>query len=96
MGVSFVVMGLCVDGTGGLLSGRLALVLCRSRRVARGLNVFSGTVFAGPAVRLVAPPKQDRGRRPGRPLGILLSAGRVMSGRSGGEGVDHARDHLLG
>lgn len=41
----------------GLLSGRLAALLRRSRRVARGLDYFSGMVFAGPAVRLAAASK---------------------------------------
>lgn len=57
LGVTFVVMGCCVDGSVGLLSGKLAGLLRRSRRVARGLHVFSGTVFTGPAVRLAAAPK---------------------------------------
>ncbi|NGO74006.1 LysE family translocator, partial [Streptomyces boncukensis] len=57
LGATLVVVGLSVDATIGLLSGRLATVLRRSRRVARGLNIFSGTVFAGLAVRLVAAPK---------------------------------------
>lgn len=57
LGVTIVVMGFAVDGSIGLLSGRLSAVLRRSRRVARGLNVFSGTVFAGLAVRLAAAPR---------------------------------------
>ncbi|WP_448331125.1 LysE family translocator [Streptomyces sp. DSM 41534] len=57
LGITFVVMGFCVDGSIGLLSGKLAGLLSRSRRVARGLNVFSGTVFTGLAVRLAATPK---------------------------------------
>ncbi|MEV6589949.1 LysE family translocator [Streptomyces acidicola] len=58
LGVTLVVMGFLWDGTVGLLSGRLSLVLRRSRRVARALNVFTGTVFAGLAVRLaVTSPK---------------------------------------
>jgi threonine/homoserine/homoserine lactone efflux protein len=52
LGVTIVVMGFAVDGTIGLLSGKLSALLRRSRRVARGLNVFSGTVFAGLAVKL--------------------------------------------
>jgi threonine/homoserine/homoserine lactone efflux protein len=52
LGVTMVVMGFAVDGSIGLLSGRLSALLRRSRRVARGLNVFSGTVFTGLAVRL--------------------------------------------
>ncbi|MER6086904.1 LysE family translocator [Streptomyces bluensis] len=58
LGVTLVVMGFLWDGAVGLLSGRLSLVLRRSRRVARALNVFTGTVFAGLAVRLaVTSPK---------------------------------------
>ncbi|MEU5595517.1 LysE family translocator [Streptomyces sp. NPDC020298] len=57
LGVTITVMGLVVDGSVGLLSGKLAGLLRRSRRVARGLDLFSGTVFAGLAVRLVAAPK---------------------------------------
>lgn len=57
LGVTGVVIGFCVDGSVGLLSGRLSRALRRSRRLARGLNVFSGTVFAGLAVRLAATPR---------------------------------------
>jgi threonine/homoserine/homoserine lactone efflux protein len=57
LGVTLVLIGLVVDASVGLLSGRLADLLRRSRRVARGLNIFSGTVFTGLAVRLLAVPK---------------------------------------
>ncbi|MEW2571196.1 LysE family translocator [Streptomyces sp. NPDC047070] len=58
LGVTIVVMGFVFDASVGLLSGRLSDLLRRSRRVARALNVFSGTVFTGLAVRLlVASPK---------------------------------------
>ncbi|WP_151477725.1 LysE family translocator [Streptomyces albicerus] len=58
LGVTIVVMGFVFDASVGLLSGRLSELLRRSRRVARGLNIFSGTVFTGLAVRLlVASPK---------------------------------------
>ncbi|MFJ9869480.1 LysE family translocator [Streptomyces sp. NPDC101165] len=57
LGFTITVMGLLVDGSVGLLSGRLASLLRRSRRVTRGLDYFSGTVFAGLAVRLAAAPK---------------------------------------
>ncbi|GAA4391145.1 LysE family translocator [Actinomadura verrucosospora] len=57
LGVTLVLLGLVVDACVGLLSGRLANLLRRSRRVARGLNIFSGTVFTGLAVRLMAVPK---------------------------------------
>ncbi|WBB62926.1 LysE family translocator [Streptomyces sp. WMMC500] len=57
LGVTGVVVGFCVDGTLGLLSGRLSRALRRSRRLARGLNIFSGTVFAGLAVRLAVTPR---------------------------------------
>ncbi|MFD3836686.1 LysE family translocator [Streptomyces sp. NPDC058642] len=58
LGLTITVMGFAVDGSIGLLSGKLSALLRRSRRVARGLNIFSGTVFTGLAVRLaVASPK---------------------------------------
>ncbi|MFF4832717.1 LysE family translocator [Streptomyces sp. NPDC001315] len=57
LGLTIVVMGFAVDGSIGLLSGKLSALLLRSRRVARGLNVFSGTVFTGLALRLAASPK---------------------------------------
>lgn len=57
LGLTMVLIGLAVDMTVGLLSGRLAALLRRSTRVARGLNIFSGTVFTGLAVRLIAVPK---------------------------------------
>ncbi|MFI6486679.1 LysE family translocator [Streptomyces sp. NPDC050564] len=57
LGATMVVMGFAVDGSIGLLSGRLSALLRSSRRVSRGLNIFSGTVFAGLAVRLAASPK---------------------------------------
>ncbi|MGD1224770.1 LysE family translocator [Streptomyces krungchingensis] len=57
LGASMTIMGFAVDGSIGLLSGRLSALLRRSRRVARGLDVFSGTVFAGLALRLAASPK---------------------------------------
>lgn len=57
LGTTITVMGFLVDGSVGLLSGKLSALLRRSRRVARGLDIFSGTVFAGLAVRLAAAPK---------------------------------------
>jgi threonine/homoserine/homoserine lactone efflux protein len=57
LGATITVMGFAVDGSIGLLSGKLSALLRRSRRVARGLNIFSGTVFTGLAVRLAASPK---------------------------------------
>ncbi|MDL5202945.1 LysE family translocator [Streptomyces sp. ALI-76-A] len=57
LGATIVVMGFLWDGFVGLLAGRLAGLLRRSTRVNRALNVVSGTVFAGLAVRLVAAPK---------------------------------------
>lgn len=57
LGLTLVLMGFTVDASVGLLSGRLSSALRGSRRVARGLNIFSGTVFAGLAVRLVAAPR---------------------------------------
>ncbi|OLZ64764.1 lysine transporter LysE [Streptomyces sp. IMTB 2501] len=57
LGVTITAMGVLVDGSVGLLSGKLASLLRRSRRVARGLDYFSGTVFTGLAVRLAVTPK---------------------------------------
>jgi threonine/homoserine/homoserine lactone efflux protein len=57
LGGTIVVMGFLWDASVGLLSGRLSQLLRRSRRVARGLNIFTGTVFAGLAVRLAVAPK---------------------------------------
>ncbi|RFU36761.1 LysE family translocator [Actinomadura logoneensis] len=56
LGVTLVLIGLAVDGTVGLLSGRLAAALRRSRRAARALNVFGGVVFTGLAARLLLAP----------------------------------------
>ncbi|MFI5688972.1 LysE family translocator [Streptomyces sp. NPDC051636] len=51
LGVTITAMGLMVDDSVGLLPGGFATPLRRSRRVARGLDLFSGTVFwAGGAV----------------------------------------------
>ncbi|MFJ9117367.1 LysE family translocator [Streptomyces sp. NPDC102394] len=52
LGLTITVMGFAVDGSVGLLSGKLSSLLRRSRRVARGLNIFTGTVFTALAVRL--------------------------------------------
>ncbi|MER6981951.1 LysE family translocator, partial [Streptomyces carpinensis] len=57
LGLTITVLGFAVDGSIGLLSGRLSALLRRSRRVARGLDIFSGTVFTGLAVRLATSPK---------------------------------------
>ncbi|WP_030245781.1 LysE family translocator [Streptomyces sp. NRRL S-350] len=57
LGLTMVLIGLAIDTSVGLLSGRLAALLRHSRRFARGLNIFSGTIFSGLAVRLLAAPK---------------------------------------
>ncbi|MEE1825305.1 LysE family translocator [Streptomyces sp. BE20] len=57
LGLTMVAVGLAVDITVGVLSGRLAALLRRSTRVARGLNVLSGAVFGALAVRLVTAPE---------------------------------------
>ncbi|GIH60849.1 LysE family translocator [Microbispora siamensis] len=57
LGLTLVLLGLGVDATVGALAGRLATLLRRSRRFARGLNVISGSVFAALAVRLVTSPE---------------------------------------
>ncbi|MFD5131346.1 LysE family translocator [Streptomyces olindensis] len=54
LGVTLVVMGFLWDGSVGLLAGRLTSFLRRSARVNRWLNIVSGTVFTGLALRLVA------------------------------------------
>lgn len=54
LGITFVLADLVIDGLIGLASGRLTRALRRSRHVARGLNVISGTVLAGLAIRLIA------------------------------------------
>ncbi|MFC7831006.1 LysE family translocator [Streptomyces sp. NPDC057375] len=56
LGMTLTVIGFAVDGSIGLLSGKLSALLRRSRRVARALNVFSGTVFTGLAARLALSP----------------------------------------
>ncbi|KAB8174522.1 LysE family translocator [Microbispora catharanthi] len=57
LGLTLVLLGLGVDATVGALAGRLAALLRRSRRFARGLNIVSGSVFAALAVRLVTAPE---------------------------------------
>ena len=57
LGLTITVMGFAVDGSIGLLSGKLSALLRRSRRTARGLDIFSGTVFMGLALRLAASAK---------------------------------------
>ncbi|MGX1368394.1 threonine/homoserine/homoserine lactone efflux protein [Streptomyces canus] len=57
LGTTLVVMGFLWDGGVGLLAGRLGDVLRRSARVNRWMNIVSGTVFTGLAVRLAASPK---------------------------------------
>jgi threonine/homoserine/homoserine lactone efflux protein len=52
LGLTLVVMGFLWDGAVGLAAGKLTGALRRSRRVARALNVFSGTIFSGLAIRL--------------------------------------------
>ncbi|MCP2170228.1 hypothetical protein [Goodfellowiella coeruleoviolacea] len=68
LGLSAVLVGLSTDGSIGLLAGRIGGLLRRSRRFARWLNLFAGTVFAALAARLVAAPEQD-GASPARPPG---------------------------
>ncbi|MFE2578968.1 LysE family translocator [Streptomyces sp. NPDC059378] len=57
LGLTIVTMGFVVDSSVGLLSGKLSALLRRSRRVARGLDVFSGTVFTALALRLATSPQ---------------------------------------
>ncbi|MDH6608273.1 threonine/homoserine/homoserine lactone efflux protein [Streptomyces sp. SAI-208] len=57
LGTTLVVMGFVWDGGVGLLSGRLGDVIRRSARINRWMNIVSGTVFTGLAVRMAASPK---------------------------------------
>lgn len=54
LGCTISLMGFLWDGSVGLLSGRLGDRVRRSARLNRWLNIASGTVFTGLAVRLVA------------------------------------------
>lgn len=60
--------GLIVGARIDLLPGRLSSLLRRSRRLAHGLNIFSGTVFTGLAARLDAEWRI-----------LMVTAGRLMS-----------------
>lgn len=53
LGLTFVLLGLMVDSTLGILSGTLNTVLVQNARLSRSLNWFSALVFIGLAVRLV-------------------------------------------
>lgn len=53
LGLTFVVVGLVIDGTIGFLAGRLGSWLQRRRRADGILNRVAGTVFFTLAVRLV-------------------------------------------
>jgi threonine/homoserine/homoserine lactone efflux protein len=52
LGVTFVLLDLLVDGTVGLVSGRLGRNLRHGRRFTRGLGALRGTIFTALAVRL--------------------------------------------
>jgi threonine/homoserine/homoserine lactone efflux protein len=52
LGACFVAIEIMVDGTVGLAAGRLRRVLARRPRVARGLDLASGSVFVGLAAKL--------------------------------------------
>ena len=51
LGACFVVLEIVVDGTVGLVAGRIA-GLVRRRRVRRNLNVVAGSIYTGLGVRL--------------------------------------------
>jgi threonine/homoserine/homoserine lactone efflux protein len=51
LGVCFIALEIAVDGSVGLLAGRLAHLL-RSRRAQRNLNVVAGSVFLGLGARV--------------------------------------------
>jgi threonine/homoserine/homoserine lactone efflux protein len=52
LGALFIVVGLAIDGSVGLASGRLSDFLIRRRDVQRWLHRASATIFAGLALRL--------------------------------------------
>jgi threonine/homoserine/homoserine lactone efflux protein len=52
LGISLVVVDLAVDGSVGLLAGRLASALRRSSRLGAALRVASGALLAGLAIHL--------------------------------------------
>lgn len=52
-GALFIVVGLSLDASAGLLAGRLGDVVRRRPSVQRWLHRLSGAVFAALAVRLV-------------------------------------------
>ncbi|MDG4825922.1 LysE family translocator [Asanoa sp. WMMD1127] len=53
LGLVFIVIGLAVDGTAGLLSGALAEKIAARPGFRRGMERLSAAVFAGLAARLV-------------------------------------------
>ncbi len=53
LGATFVLVDLTIDGPIGLAAGHLGRLLQRSKRLARALNVFTASVFAGLAARLL-------------------------------------------
>ncbi len=55
LGVTFVLIDLAIDGTIGLAAGRLSRLRRRGQNLARTLNIFSGSIFAVLAVRLLIP-----------------------------------------
>ncbi|MDA0563312.1 LysE family translocator [Streptomonospora sp. S1-112] len=54
LGLMFIAVGLAVDGTAGVLAGRLGDTVRARPAVQRWLNGISGTVYAALAVRLAA------------------------------------------
>jgi threonine/homoserine/homoserine lactone efflux protein len=54
LGATFVLTDLVIDGLIGFSSGRLAQGTHRGRRMTRGLEVASGMVFVGLALKLAA------------------------------------------
>ncbi|MBV2366488.1 LysE family translocator [Streptomonospora sp. NEAU-YY374] len=54
LGLMFIVVGLMVDGTAGVLAGRLGDTVRARPAVQRWLNGISGTVYAALAVRLAS------------------------------------------
>jgi threonine/homoserine/homoserine lactone efflux protein len=52
LGATFVLTDFVIDGAIGLVAGRFAQTMRRSRRIARALDLLAGTVFVGLAVRV--------------------------------------------
>jgi threonine/homoserine/homoserine lactone efflux protein len=54
LGAIFLALEFAVDGTVGVLAGRIGRVLLNRRRARRGMDVATGGLFIGIGVRLAA------------------------------------------